>query len=326
VLTGTVAGLIVAASYAFAPGAGAAMLSFWLFFVVAPLWSTQRWQGSPAAAAGAATILVPCGLVVGLVCGHNLRTFPMDTLTWGTFSFVEMFQSIAERVFLPPSPDFTAPVLAPVLASLSAHFAVLVPAVFLVALVATGIETRFTRFCAVLTLATLGGFLGMVLVLGVRWPLGRTALVLMAPLKLLVAGVLVDAGRRRLSSYRAALGGTCLALLCAGFLAALRLESFEEWSYDADVREAVESAGRYMIPRGLRRIGTTWHYTSTANYYRGYLGLDLDPIRNDANEELFDGYPVYFVPPGADDFIADCGLRVIFEGRISGMRVAVRPD
>jgi len=342
----TAAGVTSISSYAFLPGAVASLAVYGLCAVARPARAAGglAWSGL---ARSTLFLVLPFVAIVGLVCGHNLWTFDMDSLTWGTYSLAEMFHSIGERVFVPPSPFVTPPALLPALELVAAHgpVAILVLAAVCVSLLAVErrrtarvatvsadpdrapANTRFTAFCALVVVVTITGFLGMLILLKVRFPFGRTALVLVAPLTLVASGACLTEGRGAWARVRLAMGSAALTVAALGFFAALRFESFTEWNYDADVREAVDVAGRYMRARGLRRIGISWHYKSTGNYYRTYLGFDFEPLENDLLEDLTDGYDVYFIEPAHTAFIDSRKLSVLFEGPISGMLVAVRnPD
>jgi hypothetical protein len=345
-LASTAAGLAAAAQYAFIPMLLVTLGLFYLL-VLARCRVANGMVGFGRWSRWLAMAFLPASGVVGLVCGDNLARFPTATLTWGTYSLVGFLHSIAERVFEPPNPLLVPPHLQGSLAWVADHGVAIVLFVMAATGLAIGFERRrewfgtrwflaadsdadrsliFSGYCLAAALLTVLGLEAMMHVAGIRLPIGRPALMLMVPLGLVVTTLPLAPPSCWPGRLRRALASCALAVAGLSFLGALRLSYFQEWSYDADVREATWVAGTYMRSHQVGTIGTTWHFKSTAVYYKKLLGFDFISLAEDDPEKLRAGREIYFVPPEEVDFISEEHLRVLCVGSVSEMRVAIREE
>src|SRR5262249_11429165 len=110
------------------------------------------------------------------------------------------------------------------------------------------------------------------------------------------------------------------------FLLCLRLHSFREWSWDADVREVYGIVAWYNHTYGVTDIATNWMYGPSLNYYRLASGKEtIDelhaPIPTPRGHSLYVLNAVF-----EDELIRQEGLRVVYRGPTTDVVVAVRPD
>jgi hypothetical protein len=156
--------------------------------------------------------------------------------------------------------------------------------------------------------------------------MGRTALYLV-PLSTLIAGIIAAAPANSWAGgwLHRALIATFFALACY-FLLCLRLTYFEEWKWDAEVKDVYPLLAKYNHLDGVTDVGCSWYYTSTLNYYRLASGREtIEEMRSGA--EPIPGKPVYVLNGVMDrDFISREGLAVVYKGASTDIVVGVNPQ
>jgi hypothetical protein len=164
---------------------------------------------------------------------------------------------------------------------------------------------------------------------GILLPLDRTAMWAML-LFLVMAGALAAAP---VSSQAGRISGialtTLLFLIACYNLASLRLTYFNEWKYDADLKNVYAVLARYNRTHALARVSTNWRYVSALNCYRAISGGDtIDEIPNAPSVagEYPAGYQAYVVfYPSDADFCKRESLQLIYQDDVTGVAVAIRP-
>lgn len=156
-------------------------------------------------------------------------------------------------------------------------------------------------------------------------PKARTAIFFMA-VAFLMLGVLASNRSEAVASRWSAgvLQGTLL--VCAlYFLGSLRLTYFDEWKFNADMRQIYSLLACYNHNFGIRKVDTMYLYTDTLNFYRfasrkeslDEFGYSLTP---DAQVYVLnDKYP------GQHEFLEQQGLQVVYKASMGDTLVAVRP-
>jgi hypothetical protein len=189
---------------------------------------------------------------------------------------------------------------------------------------------RLGRFAAALGLIAAGSML-------IHWlafrlvhlplPLGRKGIYL-APIFLLVSGIVATVPpRSEIARWlRRGMTGTfaCLALY---FVLCLRLNYFQEWEWNADVKDVYQVLACYNHAYGVADVGTSWYYVSALNYYRvtskSETFSDFVPTFPYPQE----GKAIYVANGVFDaDFLKKEKLKIVYRGKSTDVVIAVRPD
>ena len=302
-------------------------------FLAIAIWAFQR---------GGVAILRACvlpGLFVAfLVVGYPVLHWHRRDLWYGATSLGQMANSIVqpslfqldprfERAGLYQAMSFLKPALLPALGLLCAC-----------QLLVTRIEGSWLRDAPARRLGRLASVLAAIALAAVftHWagfrlfglllPMGRTAIYLV-PLCTLIAGIIAAVPphcRVGLWLHRGLIAA--FFTLACYFLLCLRLTYFEEWRWDAEVKDVYPLLARYNHMDGVTDIGCSWYYTSTLNFYRETSGKEtMEEMKSGA--EPIPGKPVYVLHSVMDrDFIAREGLAIVFRGASTDIVVAVKPE
>ncbi|HPC83577.1 MAG TPA: hypothetical protein P5234_09225 [Thermoanaerobaculaceae bacterium] len=163
-------------------------------------------------------------------------------------------------------------------------------------------------FCWLVAAAMAAGRLAF----GTRWPLDRSAVVLLPALGLVLVGVwetLAGAG-----SHPARLGASVAAMLVAvlvtGSVASWNLRRTHLWAMDAatpTVMRSVAAATR-ECERGSVRMVVSWRLEPAVNFYRVSRAVDaLAPVRR---EQVRPGFDFYYLQGADRDAVRLLGLAV----------------
>ena len=108
---------------------------------------------------------------------------------------------------------------------------------------------------------------------------------------------------------------TFFTLACY-FLLCLRLTYFEEWKWDAEVKDVYPVLARYNHMDGVTEVGCSWYYTSTLNFYRVASGRETIAEMKSGAEPIA-GKPVYVLHSVFDrEFINREGLAIVYLRRL----------
>jgi hypothetical protein len=171
---------------------------------------------------------------------------------------------------------------------------------------------------------------------GLLMPKDRTSIFFL-PLCLMVVGIAASFPHRDL--FGANLRWATVAILIVGsayFVGCLRLRYFLQWRFDADMEQTYRKLVQIAGPGHQAEVPATFWYGSALNYYREYFhdgsfasfGLFDDPQR--AVYTHYRPYPlnqpVYvLVLPQDEGFIAEQHLKIVYQGPIGDVAIAVRP-
>lgn len=289
-----------------------------------------------------AAILPACvlpGLLAALlISGYPILHWHKGQLWYGATSLGQMTRSIVEPSLFRLDPQFERAGLYQVMNALRP---LLLPGLAILCacqLIVSRIDgswlrdeaaRRLVRLCsalaAIASAAILTHWVGFRL-FGLLLPRGRTAIYLV-PLCTLIAGIIAAAPIRSSTArwlHRGLVAGFCT--LACYFLLCLRLTYFEEWKWDAEVKDVYPLLAKYNHLDGVTDIGCSWYYTSALNFYREASGREtIDEIKSGA--EPIPGKPVYVLHSVMNrEFINREGLAIVYRGSSTDIVVAVRPE
>ena len=117
-----------------------------------------------------------------------------------------------------------------------------------------------------------------------------------------------------------------LAIVCILFLACLRFDRFDEWTYNVGMEAATRKAEEFTRDRPNKMLGVDWSTVKAAAFYQrefdyGYQLVDigLPPARQDIDLYLLS------VVSREQRVLQEAGYRVIYENPVSGLRLLVAP-
>jgi hypothetical protein len=311
-------GLTVCANFAFAITTMATLAVYFFWLHPPNILKREQWG---SAAADALKLALPFAMLVGVVAGPIILSMPHSQLYYGTYSPIDTLRSVLRHVFPAPDGLLLPSHIAPAVKDLNRIGYWLVPALLALSplLLFAPQQTprdRFAVLCGAILLVTCAGHL-LLLTFDIKLPLGRTALFLVP-----LATVIIAAVAARLEFA----GMAILALLVISFLAALRTSYFDRWRVNAGIKEAVIAAGDYAKARNLTVVGTTSGEAETGGFYRRLLGYGFELLKPaqgpdlNLSVQIVDRHTNYAGP------LEEAGFKVIYENRISGMRVYAKPD
>jgi hypothetical protein len=158
-------------------------------------------------------------------------------------------------------------------------------------------------------------------------PLGRKAIYLV-PLTTLIFGIIAAAPARSVVSRWLRGGLTAVFICLAGYyLLCLRLTYFQEWQWDADLKDVYHELARYNHVYGVTDVGTSWFCVASLNYYREVSKQETFPEFTTTIPYPPPGKAVYVLNKSFDqEFLDKEKLVVIYQGKSTGAVIAIRPD
>jgi hypothetical protein len=338
-------GLVIAANFSFAIVAIAATV---LCYVSAANGLRHQPRETPVSRLEylllAIAAAVPAILAAFFFCGYTAFRFPRSELVFGTKSLFATVSSVVNDSLYELNPDILNPLLLPLFRAIQPGIFPALVGTSLICVVIATFDWRHRSAIPSRRLATLSAFaaFAIVLTLGVHrllfhffrilLPLDRTALYLV-PLGTIALGSLTCFSRS--SSRLGRLGGRALAfvLLCLAvyFLFSLRLRYFQEWRYDADVREAYSVLSCLNQRFGIKRVPSNWRYSSSLNFYRAMSRTeDFDLFEYPPSAYPPSGYLpsaaafVLYIPED-QAFIEKNSLMIAYRGELTDMVIATNP-
>jgi hypothetical protein len=156
-------------------------------------------------------------------------------------------------------------------------------------------------------------------------PKARTG-VYLVPLVTLLAGLIASApsGSAVSKWVRGGLRTVFICLACY-FLLCLRLTYFEEWRWDADVKDVYPVLARYNHTYHVNDVGMTWWYVSSLNFYRVVSGAETFPEFAAPTAEPPSDKSIYVLHGLFDrGFLDKERLVVVYRGKSTDVVVAVK--
>ena len=278
----------------------------------------------------------PALLIVFLVAGSVLVSFPRDQLIWGAHSLRQTWHDIRAASFCQLNSYLVNPLLARFLQALRPT----IVGTTLTVVILYGIMVlwvRRFRYRNAESRLRLAGLLGAVFVLTIlaHWlqfkflkiplPFERTSL-FFVPLATAIVGAVLSIAPSGLLQ-RVVHGVGVLALCISGFyfMGALRDSYFQEWRICADLKDAFPVIHDQCRRAHVHEVICDLNYTSTLDFYKALN--KVDDIEFPDAEKIPSGKPIYVLPEGQfRDFIRKEGLQTAYHGQISDLVVVVRPD
>ncbi|HEV8415271.1 MAG TPA: hypothetical protein VGQ49_16895 [Bryobacteraceae bacterium] len=308
-------------------------------FLAIAIWALGR-RGSDSKVRMLAFCALPGLFVAILICGYPITHLTRDELWYGAHSLREMWHSLIEASLHQLSPGF----LGSQYKAMNSFKPRVLPyvGIFCVGqLVMAAIDGSWLRgfresrrWLGMFTAALAGIVILTVLLHWIAFrfdnlplPLGRTGIFLL-PLCTLIAAAIAGSPARSLIS-RWLRRGTTTAFFCAAFysLLCLRVSYFEEYSWDADVKDVYSVLVDLNQNYGARDVAASWMYHSPLNFYRVASRGNVFPEFVLAGDPPPAGKAIYvLLAPYDQPFIDREKLRVIYHGKSTGVVVAVRPD
>ena len=282
--------------------------------------------------------LVAPGLVVMYgIAGPAILNWSKGQLTWGADSLRQMFASLLRASLFDPNQDLLHPQLRhyfvhfgtflyPLLAACMIWRVIMLllerPADWKEGRVAGPLAVICGSACLVAVVCHELGHL----LYGIPLPLDRTAL-WVALLFLTMAGALAAPGLTSPAGRTSGKALTAILVLIGIYnLACLRLTYFNEWKYDADMKNV------YGVLNSTRakNVSANWRYVAALNCYRQMSGGNSFEKIASAPSTVNDyaaGYQAYIIFYPVDrDFVNRQGLKVVYHDEFSGVAVAIRPE
>jgi hypothetical protein len=289
----------------------------------------------------AAAAVLPGIAVLYGVAGPVILNWSKGQLTWGANSLLQMFTSLLHASLFDPNEYLLHPQLrhyfvhfGTFLYPLLAAFAIWRAVMLLLETPADGKEWRVAGPVAVICgsawLAAVICHEFLLLVYGIPLPLDRTAL-WVALLFLIGAGALAAP---RLPSLAGRISGEALTAILVVIgcynLVCPRLTYFNEWKYDADMKNVYGVLASYNHTGHSEKVSANWRYVAALNCYRLMSGGDSFekiPAAPSTANDYPTGYQAYVVfYPVDKDFVNREGLKVVYSDEFSGVAVAIRPE
>lgn len=293
-----------------------------------------------------AASVIPGALVVLFIPSWTLLHWPSGAIVAGVKSLKETLDSLVNASTYEPNPYLINPLLMPVFNILRS---LVLPLTGALALVQLGWIVRdrvwrrskqegAERNSHTAWLCAVGSLMSGTAVLAVGehrlayrlfhllMPVSRTGLFFL-PLVTAMVGIAaaIPALSRGAALCRTALIGA-LCLLGMYYLFCMRLMYFEEWQYQADLKDAYKVVACYNHEKNIQDVEVSWYYHAGMNFQRLLSGRETFPVFSSTTPHTT-GHQMYVLERNFErDFIAAQGLKVIFKGNRTGMAIAVPPE
>lgn len=307
-------------------------------FLAILTWAIRRREGQSAVRI-AGFCGLPGLLIALLLCGYPLAHWPRGAFWQSAQSLKEMRQSLMHSSLYRLNPRFLDADLYDLMDFLRPRLPPMLVILCLCQLMATRLDgswflderTRWLgRFGA--ALAGITAFSVLLHWLAFRFhdvplPLGRTGIFLI-PLCTLVAGVIAAAPARSLVSQWLSRGITGVFIgLAFYFLLCLRLTYFQEYQWDADVKDVYSALAKMNHTYGVTDVAMSGFYAGPLNFYRVLSNRETFPEFTSIDGEPPCGKSVYVLPESYyQPFIKKENLVVVYRGQSTDVVVAVQPN
>lgn len=267
---------------------------------------------------------LPGALAVLLIAGYPLAHWPSNELIYGAHSFREMVDSIVEPTLHQLDPQYR---LERWYRRIMRYQPYLLPALGTLCLLQLAISYRkMTRIAAALLSIVAGTLL-------IHWtafrmfdlllPRTRTA-IFFIPLLTLTAGAVAAASvHTRVFRVLRAATTTMLATLAVYFLLCLRVSYFEEYYWDADLKDIYATLAELNRTGGVKTVEANGLYHASLDFYRHLSGTETFTEFTVMGDQPTAGKDAYVVlSPNRQPSVH--GLRVIYQGKSTDATIAVR--
>jgi hypothetical protein len=274
------------------------------------------------------------GLAVGyFLVGSVVLGWPKGQFTWGADSLLKTITSLVTASLYQPNEALLNPRIHHYFVHFGTWFYPILAA-FAVWRVVMQILAKQSNPVALICggglLLALACHEFLLLAYGILLPLDRTAMWVVL-LFLAAAGALAAA---QLDSFIARASGKALTailfLIAVYNLGCLRLTYFNEWKYDADMKNVYNVLAYYNHTYGVTKVQTNWRYVAALNCYRVLSGketIEEFPGAPSVVNVYPPGYQAYvFFYPVDEDFYKREGLKLVYHDRFSDVAIGIRPE
>lgn len=265
--------------------------------------------------------------------GPVLLAWPKGEFTWGANSLFKMTTSLVSASLFQPNESLLNPRLHHYFVHFGTFLYPILAAFVVWRVVMLAIENRpspLSVICGAAVVAALGCHKILNLAYGIPLPLDRTAMWVVL-LFLTMAGVLAAAPLDSLPGRISGKALTAILVLIACYnIGCLRLTYFNEWKYDADMKNVYAVLAHYNHTYGVTKVSTNWRYVAALNCYRtmsGHETIEELPGAPTVLNYYPPGYQAYvFFYPADEDFYKREGLKLVYHDRFSDVAIGIRPE
>jgi hypothetical protein len=274
------------------------------------------------------------GLAVGYsLVGSVVLSWPKGQFTWGADSLWKTITSLVSASLFQPNEYLLNPRIqhyfvhfGPFLYPILAAFAVWRVAM----LILEKKQNPLAAVCGGALLAALACHEILFEKYGILLPLDRTAM-WVALLFLAAAGALAATPLDSLTGRISGKALTAILAIAACYnIGCLRLTYFNEWKYDADMKNVYAVLAYYNHTYGMTKVSTNWRYVAAINCYRtmsGHETIEEIPGAPGVVNYYPPGYQAYvFFYPADEDFYKREGLKLVYHDRFSDAAIGIRPE
>jgi hypothetical protein len=279
------------------------------------------------------SIVLPGLAVAYFFVGSVLLSWPKGQFTWGSTSMLQTVRSLVSSSLYEPNHFLLNPRLHHYFVHFGTFLYPLLAALVLwriVLLLVSRTPSALTAICGAALVIALACHQILYWTSGILLPLDRTAMWVVL-LFLVMAGALAAVPLTSKAGRISERALTAILVLIACYnLGALRLNYFNEWKYDAEIKNVYGMLADYHQTYGLTKVSANWRYVSSLNCYRAMSGHQtIDEIPNAPSVTNFypAGFQAYvFFYPWDEDFAKREGLNVVFHDSATGIALGIRPE
>jgi hypothetical protein len=280
-----------------------------------------------------AWFVLPGLAVTYFFVGSVVLGWPKGQFTWGANSLAQTMRSLVNASLFEPNEYL----LHPRLRHYFVHFGTFLYPLLLALVVWRAVLLAVKRqasplamICGTALVVALACHEFLFLDFGILLPLDRTAMWVVL-LFLTMAGALAAAPMESPAGQISGKALTAILFLIACYnLGCLRLIYFDEWKYDADMKNVYSVLAYYNHTYGVTRVSTNWRYVGALNSYRimsGHETIEKIPDAPSVVNYYPPGYQAYVGYYGVDqEFFQREGLKLVYHDEFSDAAVAIRPE
>ena len=314
------------------------------FVDVAVFFALAAWALSMRGTDSALRILGFCiapGLFVGfLIGGYPIAHMPREELWIGAHSLREMWRSLIEASLHQLDPRSLGSRFYKALNSFKPRVLPYLGILCVCQLAAATLDGSFRQKSPQRWVRKFAAALAAIVTLTVllHWlafrfdnlplPKGRTGIFLLPLCTLIAASIAASPARSLVSQWLRRATTSALFCVACYFLLCLRVSYFEEYQWDADVKEVYDVLAGLNHASGVTDVAASGLYHAPLNFYRVLSNRETFPEFTLISDDLhpIPGKAVYVLAaPFQQAFIDEQKLRVIYHGKSTDVVVAVRP-
>jgi hypothetical protein len=289
-----------------------------------------------------AAFTLPGLAVAFFFVGSVLLAWPKGQFTWGATSLGTTIHSLVSASLFEPNPYLLNPRLHHQFVHFGRFLYPLLAAFVLWRLAALVFGRAALRDPGARGLAALAALSGGAVTLalachqllysafGILLPLDRTAMyvvLLFLAMAGALAGIPLPSAMGRFSGKALT---AILTLIACYNIGCLRLSYFNEWKYDADMKNVYAVLSYYNHSYGMTKVSVNWRYEGALNCYRALSGretIEHIPGAPSVVNYYPPGFQAYvFYYPWDEGFYKREGLKLVYHDKFTEAAVAIRPE